>query len=160
MSEEAVVGKTISFVRTGGTHRAHNGLARTVCAVVETITIVMSVCRCSCSMSDVVDAVADVMSPCSRTVRGCVSILVDDVAAAACWRGCSVDEDHVAVDLGDDASTMKQQSWCSASLQGVPRDDVCRCLAVGDSEKSLKFHTGLRVVDSLLMDVLDQDFNL
>jgi hypothetical protein len=63
MSEDAVVGKITSFARTGGTHQAHNGLARTMCAVVEAITIVMSVCRCSCSTSDVVNTVIDVMSP-------------------------------------------------------------------------------------------------
>jgi hypothetical protein len=73
MSEDAVIGETISFARTGGAHRAHNGFARTMCAVVEAITIVMLVCRCSYSMSDAVDAVVNVVSPCSSTVKGRVT---------------------------------------------------------------------------------------
>jgi hypothetical protein len=75
MSEDAVIGETSSFARTGENHRAHNGFAKTVWVLV---------LRCSCSTSDAVDAVVDVVSPCSSTVRGRVSILVDEVAAAAC----------------------------------------------------------------------------
>jgi hypothetical protein len=70
MPEDAVVGKTSSFTRTGETHRADISLARTVCAVVEAITIVMSVRRCSCSMLETVDIVVDVMPPCSRRYSG------------------------------------------------------------------------------------------
>jgi hypothetical protein len=84
ISEDAVVGKTTSFARTGGTHQAHNGLARTMGPVVEAITIVMSVCRCSFSTSDVINTIIDVMSPCSSTIRERVSILVDGVATATC----------------------------------------------------------------------------
>ena len=49
------------------------------------------------------------------------------------WRRCvndDGDEDHVDEDLGDEVSAMQRRADDDASLEGVPRDDGCRCRVV------------------------------
>jgi hypothetical protein len=126
-----VINETTNFAKEE-VRLAHNGFARTVCAIVQVI-INTSVC--------VYAVLAAKQVQCHHHVRGtrtmpllCLAALLLEgvvVMYPSCRRYLQrqrwVDEDvdgyHAEVDLGNIVSAMKQHTWGSVSLEDAPRRD-------------------------------------